>query len=137
MKFKFKVQPYQTHAVESVVESFKGQANETGISYRIDPGQVEMGVDGEHQHALFGEDSGFKNSDLMLAESQLLENIQAVQRQQNLPQSTELVKSKVSSINLDVEMETGTGKTYCYIKTAFEMNKRFDHLLSCYASVMR
>jgi len=55
----------------------------------------------------------------------LLENIQAVQRQQNLPQSTELVKSKVSSINLDVEMETGTGKTYCYIKTAFEMNKRF------------
>ncbi|MBT3968111.1 MAG: DEAD/DEAH box helicase family protein, partial [Gammaproteobacteria bacterium] len=52
-------------------------------------------------------------------------NIQAVQRQQNLPQSTELVKSKVSSINLDVEMETGTGKTYCYIKTAFEMNKRF------------
>jgi len=125
MKFKFKVQPYQTHAVESVVECFKGQPNATGISYRIDPGQVEMGVDGEHQHALFGEDSGFKNSDLMLAESQLLENIQAVQRQQNLPQSTELVKSKVSSINLDVEMETGTGKTYCYIKTAFEMNKRF------------
>ena len=125
MKFKFKNQPYQTRAVEAVVECFKGQPNDTGISYRIDPGQVETGAHRQHQHALFAEGSGFKNSDLMLAESQLLENIQAVQRQQNLPQSVELVKSKVSSINLDVEMETGTGKTYCYIKTAFEMNKRF------------
>lgn len=48
-----------------------------------------------------------------------------MQRLQNLPQSDLLVKSKISPINLDVEMETGTGKTYCYINSVFEMNKRF------------
>jgi type III restriction enzyme len=42
-----------------------------------------------------------------------------------LPQSSELVKTKVSRVNLDVEMETGTGKTYCYIKTIFELNKQY------------
>jgi len=54
-----------------------------------------------------------------------LENITQVQHQQNLPQSSELVKTKVSRVNLDIEMETGTGKTYCYIKTIFELNKQY------------
>src|SRR5690606_22672578 len=55
----------------------------------------------------------------------LLDNIRQVQRLQNLPVSSELVKTKVSKINLDIEMETGTGKTYCYIKTIFELNKQY------------
>jgi type III restriction enzyme len=38
MKLKFKVQPYQTVAVESVVDCFAGQPNTSGITYRIDPG---------------------------------------------------------------------------------------------------
>ncbi len=129
MKLKFKKQPYQTRAVESVVDCFKGQPNTPDISYRIDPGvsktektylaedQLSMGYD-------FHE-SGFRNGDIFLTEQQLLENIQKAQRLQNLPQSASLIKTKVSSLNLDVEMETGTGKTYCYIKTIFEMNKRF------------
>ncbi len=60
-----------------------------------------------------------------LTEVQLMENIHAVQRTQNLPLSDKLVASAGCKINLDVEMETGTGKTYCYIKTIFEMNKRY------------
>lgn len=95
-----------------------------GISYRIDPGVAKVDSRGYRPAQMF-EGSGFKNSDLALSEQQILENIQQIQRLQNLPQSTNLVKTKVSPVNLDVEMETGTGKTYCYIKTIFEMNKQF------------
>ena len=137
MKLKFKVQPYQTHAVESVVECFAGQPLNDGLTYRIDPGQ-------QSQANAFEE--GFKNADLALNEMQLLENIQKVQRLQNLPVSQSLAEFTTfdargtrvpvkatykkdalaaTRIHLDVEMETGTGKTYCYIKTIFELNKRY------------
>lgn len=116
MKLKFKKQAYQTRAVEAVVDCFKGQPNTAGINYRIDPGRNQQ-IDLEY--------TGFKNGDIVLSEQQVLENIQAAQRGQNLAQSVHLIKSKISNYNLDVEMETGTGKTYCYIKTIFEMNKRY------------
>ncbi len=124
MKLKFKKQAYQTRAVEAVVDCFKGQPNTAGIGYRIDPGIIKAGATGYTQQRLY-ELSGFKNRDIVLTEQQILENIQNVQRFQNLPQSTSLIKTKISSLNLDVEMETGTGKTYCYIKTIFEMYKQF------------
>ena len=54
-----------------------------------------------------------------------MKNIQAVQQRQNLPLSSGLKSAPGCEINLDVEMETGTGKTYCYIKTMFELNKRY------------
>lgn len=123
MKLKFKVQPYQTNAVDAVVDCFAGQVNTSGIKYRVDPGFVKD-KSGKIQNS-FLEVEGFKNADLQLTGLQLLDNIQAVQRQQNLPISEGLVKSVGCNINLDVEMETGTGKTYCYIKTIFEMNKRY------------
>ena len=121
MKLKFKTQAYQTAAVQAVVDCFKGQppASAEAISYRIDPGKAKKGVED-----LFAE-GGFKNADLKLTDSTLLENITQIQHQQNLPQSSELVKTKVSRVNLDIEMETGTGKTYCYIKTIFELNKQY------------
>lgn len=121
MKLKFKTQAYQTAAVQAVVNCFTGQppASAEAISYRMDPGKAKKGVED-----LFVE-GGFKNADLKLSDTTLLENITHVQHQQNLSQSTELVKTKVSKVNLDIEMETGTGKTYCYIKTIFELNKQY------------
>ncbi len=116
MKLKFKVQPYQTNAVESVVDCFAGQPLVSGTSYRIDPGR-------KAQTSAFEE--GFKNADLQLADAQVLANVRDVQKRQNLPLSDKLVVSVGCKFNLDVEMETGTGKTYCYIKTIFEMNKRY------------
>ncbi|MEA3640011.1 MAG: DEAD/DEAH box helicase family protein [Lamprobacter sp.] len=137
MKLKFKVQPYQTHAVESVVDCFAGQPMTSGLTYRIDPGRTA-------QVSAF--DEGFKNADLALSEAQILENIQKVQRRQNLPVSSSLSDFTTfnnkgarvpapatyrkqafaaTPIHLDVEMETGTGKTYCYLKTIFEMNQRY------------
>jgi type III restriction enzyme len=73
----------------------------------------------------FDEVAGFKNADLAIPPQRLLENIQAVQRRQNLPLSTALASTSVCPINLDIEMETGTGKTYCYIKTMFELHQRY------------
>lgn len=122
MKLKFKHQPYQAAAVQAVVDIFKGQplASAAAMSYRLDPGNTKNGM-GD----LFAVDTGFKNAELILSEDTLQENIQLAQRQQNLPLSDSLVKTKVAGLNLDIEMETGTGKTYCYIKTIFELNKQY------------
>ncbi|MDR2208320.1 MAG: DEAD/DEAH box helicase family protein [Azoarcus sp.] len=124
MKLKFKTQAYQTAAVQAVVDCFAGQppASPEAISYRIDPGKQAKG---QTIGSLLGEDVGFKNADLLLTDSTLLDSIQSVQRQQNLPIADKLVTTKIARVNLDIEMETGTGKTYCYIKTIFELNKRY------------
>lgn len=121
MKLKFKTQAYQTAAVQAVVDCFKGQppASKEAASYRLDPGKAKKGVEDLYTTA------GFRNAELQISEADVLKNIQDVQRSQNLPVSEALVKTKVSGINLDVEMETGTGKTYCYIKTIFELNQRY------------
>ena len=70
-------------------------------------------------------DEGFRNQDILLPAEALLKNVQAVQRRQNIPISTALEQTPASKINLDIEMETGTGKTYCYTRTAFELNRRY------------
>ena len=123
MKLKFKTQAYQTAAVQAVVDCFKGQppASSEAISYRIDPGNAV----GQTIGSTVSSGDGFKNADLMLTDAELLENIHAVQHGQNLPVSNTLAKTKIARVNLDVEMETGTGKTYCYIKTIFELNKQY------------
>lgn len=130
MKLKFKVQPYQTAAVDSVVDCFEGQLRQERITYKIDPGR--------RQNVELDLEEGFRNADIQLNDAQLLANIQKVQRRQNLPISKSLTdftddKGKAkpktykpgAALNLDIEMETGTGKTYCYIKSIFEMNKRY------------
>ena len=142
MQLKFKVQKYQTAAVEATVDCFAGQPRKDGIGYRIDPG---MAKPGQHIRAA-NEHDGRKNAELELSNPQILQNIQAVQQRQNLSVSQQMdafttvdprgrrvaVKPaykreaiKATAVHLDIEMETGTGKTYCYIKTIFEMNKRY------------
>lgn len=146
MKLKFKTQDYQSAAVQAVVDCFKGQlpATLSAMKYTMDPGRSSTPV----QRRLDDDGSGnaFKNADLTLTELVLLDNIQQVQRQQNLPLSSSLndfytingnkeripataqykkIAAAVSHLHLDIEMETGTGKTYCYIKTIFELNKQY------------
>jgi type III restriction enzyme len=122
MKLKFKQQGFQTDAVEAVADCFAGQPLSSGITYRIDPGRSDKSVS---QQLPGIDESGFKNSDLAISPVQVLANIHVVQQRQNLPLSSALKTSAGCGINLDVEMETGTGKTYCYIKTMFELNQRF------------
>lgn len=123
MKLKFKKQPFQTDAVNAVADCFAGQPKSEGVTYRIDPGKQITA--GPVQRDMYQSDSGFKNRELVLTKEQLLANIHAVQQRQNLPQSEKLISTKVCAVNLDIEMETGTGKTYCYIKTMFELNRRY------------
>lgn len=135
MKLKFKTQAYQTAAVQAVVDCFKGQVPQHGgIRYRLDPGtrkaepaspQAALVLEAASPEAAAEREAAFRNADFTLSETSLLDNIRAVQHGQNLPVSDALVKTKVAKVNLDIEMETGTGKTYCYIKTIFELNKQY------------
>lgn len=67
---------------------------------------------------------GFANARVQLDGSQLLANIRSIQNRNNIKTSDTLT-TKLGCCSLDVEMETGTGKTYVYIKTMFELNKRY------------
>ena len=127
MKLQFKVQQYQTDAVDAVVETFAGQPKHDGISYLIDPGKVRPMATPTLLEAEERPDAGLRNAEIALSGAQLLENVHAVQRSRNLPLSTKLIDSKAApgAPNLDVEMETGTGKTYVYIKTIMELHKRY------------
>ena len=127
MKLQFKVQQYQTEAVDSVVGVFAGQPKHDGVSYRIDPGMVKPAANPALFEADESPDSGLRNAEIALTGAQLLENVHKVQRSRNLPLSARLADSKAApgAPNLDIEMETGTGKTYVYIKTIMELYKRY------------
>ena len=128
MKLKFKRQQYQTDAVESTVNVFNGQPNQGLLEYKVDQGKVYIEVNGkrmEQKSLKFdGEDIGYKNGEVVLSGQQLLENIKQVQMENNIHLDDKLC-CKLGACQLDVEMETGTGKTYVYIKTMFELNKRY------------
>ena len=123
MKLKFKKQSYQADAVDSIVDCFVGQPFTSGVQYRIDPGATKPGATPAFQ--AFDEMAGFKNREIVINGNPLLENLRAVQRRYNLPEATAIISTDVSPINLDIEMETGTGKTYCYIKSIFKLHKQY------------
>lgn len=120
MKFKFKIQQYQTEAVEQTVNVFAGQPSKTNAQYRRDLGKTKGRIVYEEEYV------GWRNADVELSDKQLLDNIKQLQVDGNIPQSKLLSKPEgLGACSLDIEMETGTGKTYVYIKTMFEMNKRY------------
>lgn len=125
MKLQFKIQKYQTEAVDSVISVFDGQPNQCSLEYKVDKGSAYIAQKAsELDFSDYEEDIGYKNADVVLSEEELLRNIHKIQASENIKQSSDLVK-KLGHCQLDVEMETGTGKTYVYIKTMFEMNKKF------------
>jgi len=142
MKLQFTHKGYQTAAVDAVADCFTGQPKAEGISYRLDPGKQTAA---QKQVELDYGTEAFRNAPIALPPEALLANVQRVQRQQNLPQSTSLTDFTVqdkgkkkaapktytkaalaaSPYHFDIEMETGTGKTYCYIKSMFELNRHY------------
>ena len=120
MKFKFKIQQYQTDAVEQTVNVFAGQPSKTNAQYRRDLGKTNGRIVYDEEYV------GWRNNDVELNDRQLLDNIKKMQVESNIPQSKLLSKPDgLGACALDIEMETGTGKTYVYIKTMFELNKRY------------
>ena len=107
---------YQLQAIESVCDLFRGQEvcrTEFTVTMKAPTRQITLGM--------ADTDLGLGNK-LTLQEDQLLENLQAVQMRHGLPPSGQLAKG---DYNFTVEMETGTGKTYVYLRTVFELNKRY------------
>ena len=120
MKFKFKIQQYQTEAVERTVSVFAGQPSKTNAQYRRDLGRTRGRIVYDEEYV------GWRNSDVELNSQQLLANIQQQQTEGNIPKSARLSQPDgLGACSLDIEMETGTGKTYVYIKTMFELQKRY------------
>ena len=120
MKFKFKIQQYQTEAVEQTVSVFAGQPSKTNAQYRRDLGKTRGRIVYDEEYV------GWRNSDVELNSQQLLANIQQQQTEGNIPKSARLSQPEgLGACSLDIEMETGTGKTYVYIKTMFELQKRY------------
>ena len=122
MKIQFTHKAYQEEAVNAVADVFAGEPKQEGRNYRIDPGKTEdQAGHGVMDYAT----AGFRNHPIKLSEESLLDNLHKVQKSKNLPLSKSFVATKNCDLNLDVEMETGTGKTYVYIKSMFELNRRY------------
>ena len=122
MKFRFTIQPFQTDAVDSVASVFAGQQKNERFTYRRDVEvvrSVENWRKSEEELAI-----GFANAKVQLDSVGLLRNLHRIQDRNNIKRAASLT-SGLGVCSLDVEMETGTGKTYVYIKTMFELNKRY------------
>lgn len=128
MKFRFKIQDFQTEAVRSIVDIFKGQPYSDKVSYLRDVGKLivpsglQLSTDSLQQD--YDLSDGFKNNEIIISNDRLFANIQNMQAQNNIKLSGSLV-DHLGKCSLDVEMETGTGKTYVYLKTIFELNKHY------------
>ncbi|HFG7010968.1 type III restriction-modification system endonuclease [Acinetobacter baumannii] len=145
MEIRFKTLGYQKDSVQAIVDCFKGQPRSEGHRYMIDQGaakakkataQVDMleetlDLQGGKAKKVIS-DIGFENAHIFDLQA-VLKNIQEVQAASGLQRSSQLItddngKGKnltKSQLNLDIEMETGTGKTYCYIRTMFELHKQY------------
>ncbi|MDR3217152.1 MAG: DEAD/DEAH box helicase family protein [Clostridiaceae bacterium] len=127
MKFKFKIQQYQTDAVNAIVRTFEGQPFADRVKYTRDLGikkeKVQTAIwdmDGVFEK----DDVGFENARIVLTDEALLQNINNIQSENNIRLSDKLYK-QLGAASLDIEMETGTGKTYVYIKSIFELHKKY------------
>ena len=113
MKIRYKHQRFQAEAARCVTDVFTGQPKSDGTSnFLVDQGTNKKMFDVE----------GFGNAPLALSRESLCENVRAVQMAQGLKPIEHL---EGEGLTLTVEMETGTGKTYTYIKTMFELNARY------------
>lgn len=120
MAFKFNPNlDYQNDAISAVLDLFSGQENTFSNFTIYDPSKYGTQTtlnDGTEQNEI-----GIANN-LVLEEDDILENLQLVQKRNHIKPCTKLKKN---IYNFAVEMETGTGKTYVYLKTIFELHKKY------------
>lgn len=130
MKLQYKKQQFQIDAIEAVTSIFEGQPRQNSMSYMMDKGN--------EKNVTLDIVNGFKNAAISLSENDLLHNIQSAQKKNGIPTDNQLMKMDIGgkdkntgvdnsqeSLTLTVEMETGTGKTYTYIKTMLELHKQY------------
>jgi type III restriction enzyme len=132
MKLQFKEQDFQIQAVKAVVDCFEGQPLKTNTftmerskelirkARQAAAGAIEL----EYE---IQESIGYRNSPIQVSEAQILKNIQQVQALNEITESLQIDRPKGVKLgyNLTIEMETGTGKTYTYIRTMYELHKQY------------
>lgn len=124
MKLQFKKQQFQLDAVSAIADLFQGQAKHTGVQYMADPGrlksdEVDLVLD------------AYRNAPIQLSQTSIRENVHTMQTRYGLRPSDKLSIDMIAgreAYNFSIEMETGTGKTYTYIRTIMELNKRYGWL---------
>lgn len=116
MKLKFKHQAFQRDAARAVTDVFLGQKKTDGFTYLRDVGKGYVSAY-EQDHL------GVRNEPLTIDSKTLVDNIRRVQ----IPQDIEPIDHIVGQeeLRLTIEMETGTGKTYTYIKTMYELHQHY------------
>ena len=136
MKLKFDPnQQYQLDAIQAVVDIFKGQPNTiNGINIL---GQLPLGIEGQQ---LSLETAGVRGNTLMLGEDQIVKNTRLVQERNGIPSAETAGRAIVTNhcptdviyderflrgMNFSIEMETGTGKTYVYLRTIHELHQHY------------
>lgn len=112
MKIKFSDSlEYQKEAIDSIVNVFEGQS--------IAKSNFTVSVQGQNV-GFFENELGIGNR-LDITQDEIEENINIIQMENSLPRTN----FRDKALNLSVEMETGTGKTYVYLRTIFELNKKY------------
>ena len=114
MKLQFKHQQFQEEAAQCVVKAFAGQPYRNNAEYIMD-----MGSRADEASL---KQVGFGNTPLAIQRNDIAANIRPLQTDQNIKTISEL---EGEGVQLTIEMETGTGKTYTYIKTMYELNKHY------------
>lgn len=121
LKLQFTHQDYQTRAVQAVVQVFDGQPL----------AQSTFALAGQTSSVAYAADGSIGNA-LQLSDEQVLVNVQKVQERNAIEKSSTLSaslsengKEEFCRLNFSLEMETGTGKTYTFIKTMYELNKHY------------
>lgn len=113
MKIRYKHQRFQAEAARCVTDVFRGQRKSDGLgNFLVDQGTKRGVFDVE----------GFGNAPLEISRERLCENVRSIQMEQGLKPIEQL---EGNDLAFTIEMETGTGKTYTYIKTMFELNQRY------------
>jgi type III restriction enzyme len=132
MKIKFTEQQFQLDAVQAVVDCFKGQPLRTNqfTLERISELRAKARAAASGAGLLdfdLEESLGYRNSAIQISPRQLIKNIQEVQVNNDLPPSPQIEGPPQVNLgyNLTIEMETGTGKTYSYIRTMYELHEHY------------
>ncbi|MAD49677.1 MAG: restriction endonuclease subunit R, partial [Flavobacteriales bacterium] len=131
MKLQFKEQDFQLQAVQAITDCFKGQAKKSN-KFTLERSKELLKKAKEAASGLQSmfdveEEIGYRNAPVQQLETQILKNIQEVQKGNNLLESQQIERPNVSKqgYNLTIEMETGTGKTYSYIRTMYELYEQY------------
>ncbi|MBK9984471.1 MAG: DEAD/DEAH box helicase family protein [Saprospiraceae bacterium] len=135
MKLQFKEQDFQVQSVKAVVNCFDGQLLRTN-RFTLERTKdlirkAKQTAAGGVQSSVFEtdvlEDIGYRNSPIQLTSNQVLQNIRSVQNTNDIAESTAIEKPRgfEPGYHLTIEMETGTGKTYTYIRTMYELHKHY------------